>query len=94
MSYLKDASDAAVSGDVTKMEETGQFDLRKLTSNAIYNTGRESAKSYIDQGKDLITDNLNDANFAIMKSGGQSALQNYNIFAHVSDDWKVPLRQY
>lgn len=94
MSYLKDASDAAVSGDVTKMEEAGQFNLRKLTSNAIYNTARETANSNIEQGKDFISDNLKDANFAIMKSGGQAVLQNYNIFAHVSEDWKVPLRQY
>jgi hypothetical protein len=94
MSYLKDASDAAVSGNITRMEETGQFDLRKLTSNAIFETAKETANSYIEQGKDFISDELKENNFAIMKSGGQALLQNYNIFAHVSDDWKVPLRKY
>jgi hypothetical protein len=94
MSYLKDASDAAVSGDVTKMEEAGQFDLRKLTSNAIYKTAKETGNSYVEQGKDFISDELKENNFAIMKSGGQAVLQNYNIFGHVSDDWKVPLRSY
>jgi hypothetical protein len=94
MSYLKDASDAAVSGDVTKMEEAGQFDLRKLTSNAIYKTAKETGNSYVEQGKDFISDELKENNFAIMKSGGQAVLQNYNIFGHVSDDWKVSLRSY
>ena len=94
MSYLKDASDAAVSGNISRMEENGQFDLRKLSSNAIFKTARETANSYIEQGKDLISDELKENNFAIMKSGGQTLLQNYNIYSHVSDDWKVPLRQY
>jgi hypothetical protein len=94
MSYIKDASDAAITGDITKMEETGQFDLRKLTSNAIYKTGSETGNSYFEQGKDIISDKLQDANFSLMESGGKAVLQNYNIFSHVSDDWKVPLRSY
>jgi uncharacterized membrane-anchored protein YhcB (DUF1043 family) len=94
MSYIKDASDAAITGDITKMEETGQFDLRKLTSNAIYKTVSETGTSYFEQGKDIISDKLQDANFALMESGGKAVLQNYNIFSHVSDDWKVPLRSY
>jgi hypothetical protein len=94
MSYLKDASDAATSGNISKMEEAGQFDLRKLTSNAIFSTAKETAGSYIDQGKDFLNEELKDANFAIMKSGGLTLLQNYNIYGHVSDAWKVPLRSY
>ena len=69
MSYLKDASDAAVSGNVSRMEKTGQFDLRKLSSNAIFKPARETANSYIEQGKDLISDELKENNFAVMKSG-------------------------
>jgi len=94
MSYLKDASEAATSGNISKMEETGQIDLRKLTSNAIFKTGQQTVNSYIEQGKDFISGELQENNFAAMKSGAQAVLQNFNIFAHVSDDWKVPLKQY
>jgi len=94
MSYLKDASEAATSGNISKMEETGQIDLRKLTSNAIFNTGHQTVNSYIEQEKNFISSELQESNFAVMKSGGLELLQNFNIFAHVSDDWKVPLRKY
>jgi hypothetical protein len=29
-----------------------------------------------------------------MKSGGMELLKNYNIYSHVSDDWKLGLRKY
>lgn len=94
MSYLKDASDAAVSGNIAKMNEIGQLDLRKLTSNAIFKTARETANSYVEQGKEFISDELKENSFPIMTSGVQAGLQNFNICAKVSDEWKVPLRQY
>jgi len=94
MSYLKDASDAAVSGNISKMDEAGKFDLRKISSNALYKTGQQTTNAYIEQGKDFITGEIQDANFAIMKSGGMEMLQKYKIYSHVSDDWKVFLRKY
>jgi hypothetical protein len=99
MSYLKDASDAAVSGNIAKMDEVGNVDLRaKISSNALYNTGVQTGKAYFDQGKDLVSGKLNEfkdeANFAVMKSGGQDLLKSYKIYAPVSDDWKVSLKKY
>jgi len=99
MSYLKDASDAAVSGNLAKMDEVGNVDLRaKISSNALYNTGVQTANAYVEQGKDFVSGKINDAksdaNFAVMKSGGLELLKNNNIYSHVSDDWKVGLRKY
>ena len=94
MSYIKDASDAAVSGNIARMDEVAQFDLRKLSSNALYSTGKETLNAYIEQAKGFISGKMNDKNFEIMQSGGLKLLQKYNIYSHVSDDWKVFLQKY
>ncbi len=99
MSYLKDASDAAISGNIARMDEVGNVDLRaKISSNALYKTGVQTAKSYAEQGKDFISGEIDDAkdaaNFALMESKGMELLKNKNIYSHVSDDWKVGLRKY
>jgi hypothetical protein len=95
MSYLKDASDAALSGNIARMDEVGNVDLRaKISSNALYATGVQTASAYVEQGKGFISGELQEANFAVMKSGGMELLKNYNIYSHVSDDWKLGLRKY
>lgn len=99
MSYLNDATKAAVSGDISRMEETGKIDLRKkIANNALIKTGKQTANSYINQGKDAVTgffdDGMKEANFDLMKSGGQDLLKNYKIYSPVSDEWKVGLKKY
>jgi hypothetical protein len=99
MSYLKDASDAAISGNIARMDEAGNVDLRaRISSNALYNSGVQTAKAYVEQGKDFASGAINDAkddvNFGLMKSGGQDLLARYKIYAPVSDEWKVSLRKY
>jgi hypothetical protein len=99
MSYLKDASDAAISGNIARMDEVGNVDLRaRISSNALYKTGVQTAKAYAEQGKEFISDELNDAknaaNFALMEPKAMEVLKNNNIYSHVSDDWKVGLRKY
>jgi len=99
MSYLKDASDAALSGNIARMNEVGNVDLRaKISSNALYKTGKQTANAYYEQGKDYVSGAINDAkdeaNFALMKSGGMELLKNKNIYSHVSDEWKVGLKKY
>lgn len=99
MSYLKDASDAAISGNIARMDEVGNVDLRaRISSNALYKTGVQTAKAYVEQGKDFVSGEINgardDVNFGLMKSGGQEMLASYKIYAPVSDAWKVSLRKY
>jgi hypothetical protein len=99
MSYLKDASDAALSGNIARMDEVGNVDLRaRISSNALYSTGKQTANAYYEQGKDFVSGAINDAkdevNFGLMKSGGLELLKNKNIYSRVSDEWKVGLRKY
>ncbi len=99
MSYLNDATKAAASGDISRMEETGKVDLgKRIANNALIKTGKQTLNSYVDQGKDAVKgffdDGMKETNFAIMKSGGQDLLKNYNIYSPVSDEWKVGLKKY
>lgn len=98
MSYLKDASNAIVSGDISKMNELGQYELRKITNNALKNTGKQTLNAYVEQGKDalkgFVDEKLKETNFALMESGGLKLLEKYKIYAPVYDAWKVPLRKY
>lgn len=99
MSYLKDASDAAISGNIARMDEVGNVDLRaRISSNALRTTGVQTAKAYAEQGKEFISGKINDAkdaaNFALMEPKAMEVLKNNNIYSHVSDDWKVGLRKY
>ena len=94
MSYVKDASDAVISGNVARMEEAGNFELKKLAFNAMRKTGEEMALSYVGSEKDDFVDDIKDKNFEIIKGFGVKMLDKYNIYGHVSDAWKVPLRKY
>ena len=93
MSYLKVAADAAISGNTAIMQEVGNVDLRaKLSSNALYTTGKQTAIAYGEQAKDFVSGKLTDTNFAVMKTGGMELLKNNNIYSPVSDGWKVNLK--
>lgn len=98
MSYLKDASDAAISGNSATMDEVGNVDLRKNVTNVLYKTGIQTRDAYIEQGKDAVkgffNEEMKETNFGLMKEGGSKLLENYKIFAPVSDAWKVSLRKY
>jgi hypothetical protein len=99
MSYLKDASDAAISGNVARMDEMGKVDLRsRISSNALLKTGTQTGKAYIEQGKEYISgkidDASDDANFALMKPAGMDLLKRGGIYSPVPDDWKVGLKTY
>ncbi|MBN2638982.1 MAG: hypothetical protein JXR65_07835 [Bacteroidales bacterium] len=94
MSYMKDAADAVTSGDVYKMEELGQIDLRKMSSNAIINTAKQTADAYFEQGKGYLTGMVKDKNFGLLTSGSKTALKNYGIYSKAADDWKVSIKKY
>ena len=94
MSYMKDAADAVTSGDVSTMQELGQMDLRKMSSNALLNTGKQTLNAYVEQGKGYVTGIVKENNFGLLTAGSQTALKNYGIYSHVADDWKVSLKKY
>jgi hypothetical protein len=76
------------------MQETGNLEIRKLTSNALFNTGKQTLNAYVEQGKEAINGVVNDAmhetNFAIVKAGTTKIPE----YSPMSGDWKVPLRNY
>ena len=94
MSYVKDASDAVISGDVARMEESGNFELKKLAFNAMRKTGKETALAFIGSEKEGFVDDIKDKNFEIIQGFGVKMLDKYNIYGRVGDVWKVPLRKY
>jgi len=88
MSYLRDASDAALSNNIARMDEVGNVDLRaKLSSNALNTSYKQTLNAYGEQAKDFVSGQLDDANFGIMKSGGMDLLQK-----NMPNEWKMPLR--
>jgi hypothetical protein len=94
MSYLKEATDAVASGNTTRMQETGQFDLRKLSSNAIYEGGVKFVKANYENVKDKVIDAFKEKNFEVMRAGAKMLLPNYKIFGQMPEEWKVPLKKY
>jgi hypothetical protein len=77
MSYLKDASEAIVSGNTAKMEEQGQMDLRKLSSNALYEAGVKTAKANYENLKDDVMGGIQDKNFEVIHEGVKTLCPNY-----------------
>ena len=94
MSYMEDAADAVTSGDVSTMQELGQMDLRKMSSNALINTGKQTFNAYMEQGKGFVTGMVKEKNFGLLTAGSQAALKNYGIYTQAAGDWKVSLKKY
>ncbi|MCE5175275.1 MAG: hypothetical protein ABFC90_05560 [Bacteroidales bacterium] len=89
ISYLKDASDAAVSGNMAKMEETGQMDLRKLSSNALYEAGVKTVKANYENLKDNVMGGIQDKNFEVIHEGAKTLFPNYKTIIELTPkDWK------
>ena len=89
MSYLKDASDAALSNNVAKMEETGQMDLRKLSSNALYEAGVKTVKANFENLKDNVMEGVKDKNFEVIHEGVKTLFPNYKTIIELTPkDWK------
>jgi len=79
MSYLKDVSEAAVSGDMMKMKEVGEMDLRKLSSNALYETGVKTIKANYENMKDKLTEGVKSKNFEIINAKAKNIFPNYKL---------------
>lgn len=89
MSYIKDASDAALSNNVAKMEEMGQMDLRKLSSNALYEAGVKTVKANYENLKDNVMEGIKDKNFEVIHEGVKTLFPNYKtIIELMPKDWK------
>jgi len=92
MSYLKDASDAALSGKISTMQETGQMDLRILSSNALYEAGVKTVKANYENVKEGVIDIIKDKNFEVIYEGVKTFCPNYKTKTGLTlKDWKENL---
>ena len=48
MSYLDDAAYAVTSGNSYLMQEAGEFEVKKITTNALYKTASQTAQAYYE----------------------------------------------
>jgi hypothetical protein len=89
MSYLDDAAYAVTSGNSYVMQETGEFDVRKITTNALYKTASQTAQAYYENAKSDVTGSLKDQSIGIMKNATLNKLEEYKSSASLASAWKT-----
>lgn len=87
MRYLDDAVHAASSGNTYLMQETGEFDVRKITTNALYNTINQTAQVYYVNVKESLASGLKDGSIGIISKAGINKLNQYQYFNDLSGTW-------
>ena len=88
MSYLDDATYAVTSGNSYLMQETADFDVKKITTNALYKTAHQTAEVYYENAKDAVTGSLKDKSIGIMQNAAINKLEEYKYFDNLSKAWK------
>jgi hypothetical protein len=88
MSYLDDAVQAASSGNSYLMQETGEFDVRKITTNALYNTINQTAQVYYVNAKESLAGGLKDGCIGIISKAGINKMNQYQYFNDLSRTWQ------
>lgn len=88
MNYLDDATYAVTSGNSYLMKETGEFDVKKITINALYKTAGQTAKAYYENAKDDITGGLKNAGIGVMRDATLNKVQSYKYFENLSAAWR------
>jgi hypothetical protein len=88
MNYLDDATYAVTSGNSYIMQETGEFDVKKITVNALYKTANQTAKIYYENARDEVTGGLKDAGIGVLKNAGINMMQSYKYFDNLSVAWR------
>lgn len=89
MSYLDDATYAVTSGNSYIMQETAEFDVKKITTNALYKTASQTARAYYESGLDAVKNGLKDESIGIMKNTAINKLEEYKYFDNLSRAWKL-----
>ncbi len=88
MNYLDDATYAVTSGNSYLMKETGEFDVKKITVNALYKTADQTAKAYYENAKDDLTGALKNAGIGVMRDATLDKVQSYKYFENLSAAWR------
>lgn len=86
--YLDDASSAAIGGNPYVMQETGEQDVRKISTNALYNTASQTAKIYYDKIKDAGMEYIKEKNIGILKNATIDKLREYEKFDDLAKSYE------
>jgi hypothetical protein len=89
MNYLDDATYAVTTGNSYVMQETGEFDVKKITTNALYKTASQTTQAYYDNARDAVKSSLQDESIGIMKNTAINKLEEYKYFDNLSRAWKL-----
>jgi hypothetical protein len=84
MSYLDDATYAVTSGNSYLMQEAAEFDVKKITTNALYKTVSQTAQSYYENAIDAVKS----GSIGIMKNATINKLEESKYFDNLSKAWK------
>jgi hypothetical protein len=88
MNYLDDAAYAVTSGNSYLMQEAAEFDVKKITTNALYKTADQTIKAYYENTVDAVKSRLTDMGIGILKQGSINKLNEYEYFDNLSKTWK------
>jgi hypothetical protein len=88
MSYLDDATYAVTSGNIYNLQETGEFDVKKITTNALYKTASQTAKVYYESALSDVKSGLTNESIAIMKNTALNKMEVYKYSDNFSKAWK------
>ncbi len=88
MSYLDDAAYAVTSGNSYVMQETGEFDVKKITTNALYKTASQTAQAYFENATEAVKSRITDEGIGILKSASINKMGEYKYSDNLSKAWK------
>ena len=88
MDYMDDATNAVISGNTYLMQETGEFDVRKITTNALYKTTTQTATAYYENAKESVMGGLKEKSIGVVKGTAINTLKEYEYFDNLSKSWQ------
>jgi hypothetical protein len=88
MSYLDDATYAVTSGNSYTMQELAEFDVKKITTNALFKTASQTAEIYYKNAKESVIGGLKDESIGVMNAAAINKLEEYKYFDNLSKAWK------
>jgi hypothetical protein len=88
MSYLDDAAYAVTSGNSCVMQETGEFDVKKITTNALYKTANQTARAYYENATEAVKNRLTEDGIGILKRASLNKPDEYKYVDNLSKAWK------
>lgn len=88
MSYLNDAAYAVTSGNTVIMQETGEFEVKKVITNALYKTATQTAEKYAENVMEAVKSEATGGGIGILKNVAINRAEKYRYFDDLSKAWK------